>query len=169
MPRVLLGLGSSLDPLIHLAQARQALTLRFGPLKASRVYQSAPYHHLDQPPYSNQVLSLQTRRDPLEVLDQILEIERSLGRVRGERRWENRSLDIDILDYAGQVLDSSRLTLPHYDLAGRDFFLLPLAEVEPDYIHPRSQKNLATLIAEIPPQLQTQATPFHEDRNDSLL
>ena len=159
MPMVFLGLGANLDPLEHLAQAARKIE-ELGPIQCSRIYQSAPYHQLDQPPYCNQVIALETQFSPEALLHSLLQIELQIGRVRGKVRWQNRKIDIDILDFAGQIIENETLTLPHYDMAGRDFFLLPLAELAPDYRHPVTGKDIAKMLGEIPDNLITHASPI---------
>lgn len=83
------------------------------------------------PPYLNAVVLVDTTLAPEELLDAINLIEHDLGRVRGER-WADRTLDIDIIEYAGESRSSERLTLPHPRAAERSFVLGPWLEVEPN-------------------------------------
>lgn len=85
------------------------------------------------PPYLNGVVLVDTALEPEALLDAANAIEAQLGRVRGER-WADRTIDIDLVDYAGQTRDSERLTLPHPRAAERAFVLTPWLEVEPDAV-----------------------------------
>lgn len=82
------------------------------------------------PAYLNGVVLVDTTLDPEALLDAANAIEAQLGRVRGER-WADRTIDIDLIDYAGVTRDSERLTLPHPRAAEREFVLRPWLEVEP--------------------------------------
>lgn len=90
----------------------------------------------DQPDYLNAVVKFQTDLDPLALLDVLQDIETHHGRVRSGERWGPRTLDLDLLLYADQVIDTPRLTVPHPGIADRSFVLLPLAELTPDLTIP---------------------------------
>ncbi len=75
----------------------------------------------------------------------MLQIESRLGRVRGER-WGPRTIDLDLLDYAGQVIDEPGLRLPHPRLHQRPFVLAPLAEAAPGWRHPLLHKTARELL-----------------------
>jgi 2-amino-4-hydroxy-6-hydroxymethyldihydropteridine diphosphokinase len=99
----------------------------------SSLYRTAPWGKTDQPAFVNACARARTELSPRALLDRILAVELDLGRERGER-WGPRTIDIDILDYAGLALDEPGLTLPHPRLAERAFVLIPLAEIAPDYV-----------------------------------
>lgn len=131
--RVAVALGSNLgDRAAHLAAARLALAALPGTsmLRASTVEETAPLGDLDQPPYLNQVILLETGLSPRALLDACQAIERAEGRVRG-RRWDSRTLDLDILAFGQQAVDEPGLTIPHPELPHRDFWQRGLAEVSP--------------------------------------
>lgn len=91
----------------------------------------------EQPNYINAVIELSTGRDAEEILRRLLAIERELGRDRSsERRWEPRVIDLDLLLLDDQIVQTPTLTLPHPEMARRDFVLRPLAEIAPTFIHP---------------------------------
>jgi len=130
---VAVALGSNLgDRAAHLAAARLALAALPGTsmLRASTVEETAPLGDLDQPPYLNQVILLETGLSPRALLDACQAIERAEGRVRG-RRWDSRTLDLDILAFGQQAVDEPGLTIPHPELPHRDFWQRGLAEVSP--------------------------------------
>jgi 2-amino-4-hydroxy-6-hydroxymethyldihydropteridine diphosphokinase len=85
----------------------------------------------DAPPYLNAIALIRTTLAPDDLLALLHRIESSHGRVRDER-WGDRTLDLDIIDYAGQRRDRDGLTLPHPRAAERDFVLRPWLEVDPD-------------------------------------
>ena len=126
-----MALGSNLgDRAGHLAAARAALAVLPGTrlLGASTVEETAPLGGLDQPPYLNQVVALDTDLEPRQLLEACQAIERAAGRVRGER-WASRTLDLDILEFGERVVAEPGLTIPHPELHHRDFWQRGLAEV----------------------------------------
>ena len=99
-------------------------------LAISPVYQTAPVGGPPQPDYLNAVLLIQTGLPPRGLLDAIGGIEARFGRVRAER-FGPRTLDIDIISYAGQVSDDPELTLPHPRAHERAFVLAPWHDIDP--------------------------------------
>ena len=98
-------------------------------VKASPLYLTAPLGPAGQADYVNAVVKLRTTLTPLDLLDSLQELERRHGRARGER-WGARTLDLDLLLYAGQVIDHPRLKVPHPRLHERRFVLQPLFDVD---------------------------------------
>ena len=86
----------------------------------------------DQPDYINAVAKLETTLSAIELLDALQDIEQSQGRVRKENRWGPRTLDLDIILYADQTINSERLIIPHYGMQDREFVLYPLFEIAPE-------------------------------------
>jgi 2-amino-4-hydroxy-6-hydroxymethyldihydropteridine diphosphokinase len=86
---------------------------------------------LDQPPFLNAAVRLDTGLPPLELLDALLGIECAAGRVREGERWGPRTLDLDLLHVEGERSDDPRLILPHPRIAERAFVLLPLNDLAP--------------------------------------
>ncbi len=122
-----------------------------GTIKAfSGLWRSAPVPLSDQPWYINAVALLETRLEPLEVLEVLQRIEADFGRVRDSVNAP-RVLDLDILDYGGRVMTQNDLVLPHPRMTSRAFVLLPLAQVAPDWVHPISRCGIQTLIKALPP------------------
>ena len=94
---------------------------------------TAPVGLTDQPEFLNQVVRLSTSLEPCELMDALLEIERSLGRVRSGR-WGPRTIDLDILFYGRLRMDTPELRVPHPELKNRPFFLEMVAEIDGDYL-----------------------------------
>jgi 2-amino-4-hydroxy-6-hydroxymethyldihydropteridine diphosphokinase len=135
MTKAYIGLGSNLsNPIEQVKQAMIALATvpSSSILSTSSIYLSRPMGPQDQDDYINAVLVLETELTPLALLDALQAIENNAGRVRKENRWGARILDLDILLYGDQVINSERLTVPHYGMKLREFVLLPLAEVALD-------------------------------------
>lgn len=108
-------------------------------LSVSSIYKTNPVGILDQPDFLNISVKLYTKLPPLELLYICKQIENELGRTR-EIKWGPRIIDIDILIYDNQIVNSEELTIPHPYLMDRAFVLIPLAEIEPDLIMPDSTK-----------------------------
>ena len=127
------ALGSNLgDRAAHLAAARAALAAlpRTRLLAASRVEETAPLDGMAQPAYLNQMVLLETRLSPRELLEACQAIERAEGRVRTEH-WGSRTLDLDIVRYGRRHVEEPGLIIPHPELPNRDFWQRELAELEP--------------------------------------
>lgn len=139
MIRAYVGLGSNLDdPHTQLQCAFAALEgLRETRLVArSALYRSAPLGGLDQPDYINAVASLDTGLPAHVLLDELHAIERQQGRVRDGRKWQSRTLDLDLLLYGDALLQDAGLNVPHPGLRERAFVLYPLQEIAPDLVIP---------------------------------
>lgn len=147
--RAFIGLGSNLQgPEAQLRHALEALSAlpESQLLGVSRLYRSAPMGPQDQPDYINAVALIDTALEPHALLDALQAIENAQGRVR-ERRWGERTLDLDLLIYGGEVIAGERLTVPHPGLAERNFVLYPLAELAPDLTLPDGRELSALLAA----------------------
>jgi len=101
----------------------------------------------DAPAYLNAVVLVRTTLPPRKLLALLNDLERENGRVRGER-WGDRTLDLDIIDYAGMQSTSDDLTLPHPRAHERTFVLRPWVEVAPDAVLP-GHGRIADLLAEL--------------------
>lgn len=141
MNKVYIALGSNLEhPQAQLTAALQALNKLYDSrlTAVSSFYQSKPLGPQDQPDYVNAVACLETSLAPLALLDELQRIEHEQGRVR-LRRWGERTLDLDILLYADHIIQSERLTVPHYDMHQREFVIIPLVEIAPHLVLPNGQ------------------------------
>ncbi|MDF0730842.1 2-amino-4-hydroxy-6-hydroxymethyldihydropteridine diphosphokinase [Pseudomonas entomophila] len=149
--RAYIGLGSNLDqPAEQLRSAFQALDQISGTrLAAASALYTSDSLLPGQPRYTNAVAAIDTELAPLELLDALQAIENDQGRVRKER-WGPRTLDLDVLLFADQVIDLPRLKVPHYHLHARPFVLYPLAELVPTDFHLADGRSLAQLLAECP-------------------
>jgi 2-amino-4-hydroxy-6-hydroxymethyldihydropteridine diphosphokinase len=99
-------------------------------LRCSSIYRTEPWGETGQPPFTNAVAELETGLEPLELLAAILEIESELGRVRDERRWGPRLIDLDLLLLGDRRVNLPELIIPHPFMHQRAFVLAPLAELD---------------------------------------
>ena len=134
-----IAIGSNLaSPLEQVNAAVQAL----GEIPQSRIvavssfYRTPPLGPQDQPDYLNAAVVLDTALNAETLLDNTQRIELQQGRVRKAERWGPRTLDLDIMLFGHETINTERLTVPHYDMKNRGFMLWPLFEVAPDLIFP---------------------------------
>ena len=130
-----IGLGSNLaNPIEQIRSARSMCAALPGvqELAFSSLYASPPMGPKDQPDYVNAVMSVLTDVSALSLLHNLQRIEHERGRVRTGERWTARTLDLDLLLYGEQCINTPELTLPHPGLASRAFVLYPLFEIAPD-------------------------------------
>lgn len=144
---VYFGLGSNLGERDHNLQAAlDALSGVVRLVAVSSVYDTAPLLVTDQPRFHNAVCVGYTSLAPLDLLHHIKAMEQTLGRVEG-LRYGPRLIDIDLLLYDQQVIETPELTIPHPRLAERAFVLAPLAEIAPDLVHPIFRATVSALAA----------------------
>lgn len=150
MTRAYVGLGANLGE-------REATLFRTVELLAaadgvevvavSHLRETEPVGVVDQPPFLNGAVALETSLGARELLDLLLETEHSLGRIRGER-WGPRTVDLDLLLYGAETIDEPGLRVPHPHLAERRFALEPLADLDPELEIPGAGA-VAALLAEL--------------------
>jgi 2-amino-4-hydroxy-6-hydroxymethyldihydropteridine diphosphokinase len=148
MNTVYLLIGGNIgDRLKHLNNAKLLIAEKVGAIfKASSVYESAPWGNTNQEKFLNQVLEIDTALKPFELLVQLLSIETIMGRERLEK-WGERNIDIDILFFNNEIINTPHLTIPHPALHKRRFTLVPLLQIAPNLIHPLSKLNVSTMLA----------------------
>ncbi len=132
-----LALGTNLgDRPRNLAAALQALPPLVSVTAESAIYETPPWGYADQPAFLNMAVKAETELPPQELLAHLKQIEASLGR---EKTFANgpRLIDLDILFYDNLVLESPPLVIPHPRLHERAFVLLPLADLNPELVHPK--------------------------------
>jgi 2-amino-4-hydroxy-6-hydroxymethyldihydropteridine diphosphokinase len=145
---VYLLLGSNLgDRKENLLHARNYVQEFSAIIASSSLYQTQAWGNIQQPDFLNQVIQISFNKSPQRLLAKILDIENEMGRQRIEK-WGPRIIDIDILFFGQVTLDEKNLAIPHPEIAGRRFTLLPLVEIAPDFIHPILGKNCKQLLAE---------------------
>ncbi len=147
-----IGLGSNLnnpEAQINAARAKIAQVEGVWELGFSSLYQSSPMGPQDQPDYINAVMSVSTSLAPHELLRCLQDIENKHGRVRSGERWGARTLDLDLLIYGDQQIDTADLKVPHPGVADRAFVLYPLNELN-SQIRVPGIGNMADLLANCP-------------------
>lgn len=148
---VYLSLGSNIGD--RAARLREAIARvqTIGKITAiSSLYETEPVEFTEQAMFLNCAVGLETVLGPEELMYRLLNIERELGRERVQKKGP-RTIDIDILLFGNQVMNSLELTIPHPAMAKRRFVLEPLAEIAPLMVHPVLNKTVRELLAELPP------------------
>ena len=141
LPRIVIGLGANLgDRLASMRQAEARIAEVATVRARSRVYETAPVGLVEQPPFLNAAIAVESALSPLALLDALLAIELSLGRDRSEDavRWGPRTIDLDVLWIEGLVIEDPRLVVPHPRVTERAFAMVPLLEVAPGAKDPRT-------------------------------
>jgi 2-amino-4-hydroxy-6-hydroxymethyldihydropteridine diphosphokinase len=148
MKIVFLGIGTNLGSReINLEKAIERIGEFIGPvIESSSIYETEPWGFQANEEFLNQVVRVRTDLNPSGLLGRILMIESLLGRIRGEKRYESRLIDIDILLYDDIIVDEESLKIPHPLMHQRRFVLVPLCELAPDMIHPVLKKTFADLL-----------------------
>jgi len=150
MSRVCIGLGTNLgDREENLKAALRSIDESAGQIiSCSSVYETAPWGFRSRKKFLNMVVIAETRLLPEELLDTTMKIEKLLGRVRSSRRYTSRVIDIDILLYDSDIIDTENLKIPHPLLHKRKFVLVPLCEIAAGMIHPVYKKGIRELLEE---------------------
>ena len=113
--------------------------------KQSSIYETAPIGYTDQPNFLNLCLEIETELSPQQLLKHCLDIEQQLHRVR-EIRWGPRTLDIDILLYSDNIIETDNLSIPHPRMQERAFVLIPLNDIASDKKDPRLNQKIHDLV-----------------------
>jgi 2-amino-4-hydroxy-6-hydroxymethyldihydropteridine diphosphokinase len=137
MARVYLALGSNIgNRSQHLRDALTRLEDKVTITEVSHLYVTEPWGMKEQPSFLNMVVQGETNLEPRALLEFLKTIELDMGRTAGIR-YGPRVIDVDILFYDDQVIETPELTIPHPRLTERRFVLVPLAEIASELIHPR--------------------------------
>jgi 2-amino-4-hydroxy-6-hydroxymethyldihydropteridine diphosphokinase len=122
-------------------------------IRQSAIYETAAWGITDQPSFLNQVLEINTSLSPEELLNSLLSIEHELGRIRAEKNGA-RTIDIDILYFGTKIIAKPGLSIPHDRISIRRFVLVPLAELIPAFIDPKTGKSIVEMLNDCPDTLE---------------
>ena len=150
MEEAYLLLGSNIgESKKYISDAIDFIKKNIGSVTAqSSLYQTASWGKTDQPDFINQVVRVETILDPQKLLENILVIEKKLGRERTEK-WGSRTIDIDLLFFGDQIVKEDNLVVPHPYLHERRFTLMPLIEIDPELLHPVFKETITQLYSKL--------------------
>lgn len=143
---VYISLGTNLGNRIsNLRQAVSFLSPQMTVKAKSKVYETPPWGHTEQDNFLNQVVKATTYLEPVPLLKHIKRMEVAMGR-KSTFRYGPRLIDIDILFYDEEIVDTPSLVIPHPHLHERGFVLLPMMDIAPDLVHPVLKKKVRELV-----------------------
>ena len=139
----------------NLQQAIQLIIEKTGIIVGkSDIFVTAAWGNTNQTDFLNQALCIQTPLTAADLLQELISIEKILGRIRGHQKWMQRSMDIDILFFNNDIINLPDLKIPHPFIQERKFVLVPMAQLAPLLIHPVFKKNIKTLLSECTDKLE---------------
>jgi 2-amino-4-hydroxy-6-hydroxymethyldihydropteridine diphosphokinase len=144
---VYIGIGSNIGNRLHfveIAIKKIDAEPRCEVEKISSLYESKPFGNAKQENFINLVILVKTFFEPTELFMFLKRIETEIGR-RNSIRWGPREIDLDILFYDDLIYNDPQLTIPHIGIAERDFVLVPMCEIAPNFIHPETNKNICDI------------------------
>lgn len=149
MHTIFLALGSNVgDSVDNIHYAISLLEEKISSITLAPIYTSKAVGYTDQPDFFNTAIKAETNLEPLELLKFVKQIEQEIGRVH-RFRWGPREIDIDIIFYDDITFKDDLLEIPHPRAHERDFVLLPIADIDKNFIHPTKQKTIETLLSEL--------------------
>jgi len=143
-----LGIGTNLGNRREnlMAAIKSVMEVTGNAVTVSSVYETEPWGFSSATSFLNMVAGIETSLNPGELLSAILEIEISMGRIRSNKQYSSRIIDIDILLFGNMIIDENNLQIPHSHLHERRFVLVPLCEIAPGFIHPVLNKTISSLL-----------------------
>jgi 2-amino-4-hydroxy-6-hydroxymethyldihydropteridine diphosphokinase len=134
----------------------------------SSIYQTAAWGNTNQPDFLNQVIVAETALTAGQTMHAILGIEKKLGRIRTKKNAP-RIIDIDILFFNKEIIQTNNLTIPHPQIQNRNFVLVPLNELSPNLKHPVLHKTIHQLLRICPDQLTVNKIKVQKNLNPFIL
>ncbi|HED06551.1 MAG TPA: 2-amino-4-hydroxy-6-hydroxymethyldihydropteridine diphosphokinase [Ignavibacteria bacterium] len=144
---VYIGIGTNKGEKLENINAAISLIVRIpstGLLSQSSIYETKPYGYLEQGNFLNLAIKIKTGLAIKSLLKELQSIEQKLGRIK-TIKWGPRIIDLDILFYNDEIISEEEIKIPHPGIAERDFVLVPLKEIEPDFIHPALNEKIADI------------------------
>ena len=146
-----IGIGSNLgDRLGYIQQSVTMLSSFVGidVLETSGFYETEPYGFKEQNWFVNAIIKIKTTLLPIDLLHACQSVEEKLGRVRG-KKWGPRTIDLDILFYDDLVVNSDILTIPHPGMKDRAYCIVPMLELDENFIHPVLKKTMLQIHSDL--------------------
>ena len=145
--RIFIGLGSNVgDRQLHLERASRELEIAgITVIRRSSIFRSKAWGYVEQQPFLNQVIEIATIWRPEQLLIQLQEIEKKMGRKK-RKKWREREIDLDILYYGDHIIHTTDLQIPHRYVRERNFVLIPLAEIAGEFKDPSSGETINQIV-----------------------
>ncbi len=144
MPLCFISIGSNIDREHNISSALGALQQQFGQLQHSSIYEATAVGFAGDTFY-NMVSAFNSDHEAKHISLQLKQIEAGHGRIRSTEKFSSRTLDLDLLLYDHQVINTENLNIPHQDILNYAFVLEPLAEIAPNHQHPIKKLSYAQL------------------------
>lgn len=148
--RVFLGLGSNVgDKIKFIKSAIEEISNldKTNLTKESSYYETEPWGLREQDDFINSVVEINTELEAEDLFRELKNIEKKLHR-KNRGKWEQREIDIDILFYGNKVLKNETINIPHKEIENRKFVLIPMSEIDENFIHPEKNKSIKELLIE---------------------
>lgn len=168
--QVVLSLGSNQgDRLRNIELCLQMIHQKIGTvIRVSKLYET-PSWGFDSDAFYNCALVIHTFASAEKILEQVLSVERQLGRIRGESTgYQSRIIDIDLITFDSEIIDTETLQIPHPLMQNRKFVLLPMLDLNLDWKHPVFNKKIAELLAASPDESDCVAVQSLKNPLDSI-
>ena len=149
---VYIGIGTNLgNKFNNIRLAYQAIQSNIGVIsRKSNIYKTPSWGFESTEDFYNSVIKVHTFLEPIPLLDELQKIEEQLGKTQTYKiGYSSRLIDLDIIDYNNIIIDNNRLNIPHAHLSERNFVLLPLLDIYPDWTHPKTNKTALELFKKI--------------------
>ena len=130
----------------------------------SSVFETEPIGIVNQPLFLNLVLNIKTSYLPEKLLDICKNIEKKIGRITRDK-WHEREIDIDIIFFNDMIIETDRLTIPHPELYNRQFVLIPLSEIAPDFQCPKTMEAIKQILFQCPDKTKVKKYQLNVDIN----
>lgn len=155
MPKSYLGLGSNIgDRISYIENALTEISKipDTKVVKMSSVFETEPWGEIRQDDFLNSVIEIDTKLDAENLLKELKDIEKRLGRNK-TAKWSEREIDIDLLFYGNEIIENGVMNVPHLQIENRRFVLLPMAEIAGNFVHPVLKKSISELLKETSDEL----------------
>lgn len=150
MPVAYLGLGSNKGDRIGYIESAVSEIInveKIELIKSSSIYETEPWGISDQNYYLNCIHQIQTSLNAETLFEELKNIEKKLGR-KDNKKWYEREIDIDLLFYNREIINSTTMKIPHPQIENRRFVLVPMNEVAPEFVHPILNKSISQILNE---------------------
>ena len=154
-----ISIGSNIEPELHLPLAVKKLIVLGKSIKVSSVFQNPSIGSTPQPDFLNAAVSIETSFSPTEIRKKLRNIEHELGRVRTSDRYAPRTMDLDLCILDDIILELPENRLPDPDILKRPHLAIPLAELDPDFIHPITKERLSVIAERLLPSADLTPRP----------